>query len=197
MFKQIIMLTCTVCLLYLTPVRAQETVTLSPKIYSASATMRGLLTSDVPGACALPSTIPEKYANECLSGGTCTCLTFNSVKVGGNLVGSGTGSVSITLDDTDAIPVGGNPDAAQTCTPFHGVAIVATATSKTPSINATIDFQGSLCFSTKNNGTRERLAGGFAISAASDGAYGWGSLSGSNNDATNEIFLSFKGSRAP
>lgn len=189
--KRIELLVCGIfLLLWLTPAVAQDA--LSPKTHSGTATIRGILTTEVTGACITS----EAYANKCF-GGMCSCLTFDNAKVNGNLVGKGTGTVSITLDTGDAPPVGSNPDPLQTCTPVHAAAIVATATSKVSNVSATIDFQGSLCFPTKNNGTKEHLGGGFAISSATDGSYGWGSLSGNLNDTTNLLNLTFKGSFTP
>ena len=141
-----------------------------------SVSVKASLVSETMVAC---STNPSDYDSFCPSG-SCVCDTYSGT-VNGPLLGRGTIDISLTVDTGAA-----TPGPASGCTPFFGIASFS-ARRDSEAENVT----GTIC-STFGNSQKSSVAGGFGITSSAIGESGWGTLSGTLNEAKSPTLLTIQ-----
>jgi hypothetical protein len=187
MYKRALVIVTVTIVLGAAWVRAQEAAALKTKVLNG--TITGTLSRPVAGACAVTG-----FAAICPSGAAkCSCVTMNAAKVTGNLAGTGSAVVNITIDSgisTSAVSVA-------TCQAGFGVANITTIVGKGKNKTTkteTLNLLASLCDKLSPN-SADTITGSFGIAASpapSPAASGWGTMDGTERGST--ATLKLKGS---
>jgi hypothetical protein len=191
MFKRALMIGAVIAALGVGLVRAQDdgNDAASDALRTAvlGGTIKGTVSGPVAGACSSTG-----YSAVCPSG-TCSCISVNAGTVKGRLAGSGVATVAITLDSGTAT----SSVSGSTCQPGFGVATLTTTLGtgknkvvKTESLNMTLSY----CDPLRTNSPTS-VIGGFGIAAVpapSPAASGWGTVNGTQKNAT--LVLKLNGS---
>jgi hypothetical protein len=132
--------------------------------------------SETPGDCG---TNPSDYDSFCPSK-SCACDTYSGT-LSGPLLGRGTIDISLTVDTGAATPSSGSG-----CTPFFGIASFSTRRD-----SETENVTGTIC-STFGNSQKSSVSGGFGIISSAIGESGWGTISGTLNEAKSPALLTLQ-----
>ena len=135
--------------------------------------LSGTVSAPSAGACA-------GFANKCPMG-SCTCVQIANAKLSGSAFRPGTAVVMITIDGGDATTSPG-------CSPIFATASLAPKSSLT----ATLNIIGTICEPT-TAGILEPISGGFSIATATNGATGFGTMTGSKKTTTGAVSLNLSG----
>lgn len=114
------------------------------------------------------------YSAQCISG-DCECLQLVG-SVSGNPIGRGQANILVTID------LGDGTD----CCPFF--ADIGLSTNRD---SETLAATGAICAPV--SGSNEPVIGGFGITGSAAGVAGWGTASGSLNENTKVLKLTFSG----
>jgi hypothetical protein len=120
-----------------------------------------------PGACSSNS---ADYDSICPSN-NCVCDVCTGT-IGGPLVGRGSATVNLTIDNGSSTPASGSG-----CKPFFGK-----ATFSTNRESESDDTTGTIC-SGFGNPEKDTVSGGFGIESSGRGEAGWGKISGMLNES--------------
>lgn len=124
--------------------------------------------TEIPGAaCSSNST---DYDSICPSK-NCVCDICTGT-ISGPLVGRGSATVNLTIDNGSSTPASGSG-----CRPFFG-----TATFSTNRESESDDTTGTIC-SGFGNPEKNTVSGGFGIESSGRGEDGWGKISGMLNES--------------
>ncbi len=146
--------------------------------------------TQTPGACPNAG-----YATlAACSTDTCSCLVDPNATISGKIAGKGTAVVSITEDESQQVPLTPS-NSKDVCTPMYVNADINSTLKGNPQTE-TISMHLVICHALTAKGN-ESIDGGFGIETtppASNGATGWGTVTGSTDNSTETATLTLKGS---
>lgn len=155
------------------------------KTVIGAVTIKGTASAPTPGPCS------AGYANQCLGSTpatSCECIVIPNASATGGVLGKGgwTADLSITVDK-DARTTSSGPG----CQPAFAS---ATLTNSKTGDTATLNISATGCDPATVKGTGlGPILGGFGIESASNGATGFGTVTGTHGKTTGLVTLMLKG----